>query len=819
MTSDLSLVARRLLAGRGFVLFTVLSIAVGISVTGTAFALLESLLWRPVGLPRDAGVVTIKQAGRRGPALSWPDLQEVADRQRSFESIGGYEQFRAAISGCGDTHVVFVESVDLGFFGTVKLELERGRTLDHTDYQTSRTSALLVSERFWRSRCGADPTILGKPFQVGRQIFEVVGIVRRPFLGLTQYLPTDIWIPAGREVISNPFADRSRDPNGRNRQTVSVLARLRPGVSEVEASSEVTFLGRQLETIYPQHSRSSVGRNWTLGNVADNHEAQVDRLAIVVLLAIGVVLSVASTNIANLAFARGMARRDEMTLRYALGASRIALVRLHLLEIVPVAVVGFALGLLLMQQGLRILSERTISVGREVDIWLDLAFTPQVVFWCAGMLFLVLVVSALWPSIRLTSETTALRSGWGVIGSKRNLHRALLVWQVAASVALLVSCGFMVNVLAFQHRRDSGIAIKDLVITQVDYRLRGIEPDQIRQEVDRTLARLAVNGRFDATTASVGLPFGVHAYDAYFNLPHRPFLTGRDTNATRAYTIPVTSGFFRTLGIPLVAGVPVESARPGRKVVVISESTARALFGSIEVLGRELVMSRTSQLSTNYPPEIAVIVGIAADTDVWQVTRKGHVAYIPLEQVDDRFVATITYAARTRHEAGTHDALALEKAIREINPEVGISSSGTAASTLSGPFALLRLLATIAAAIGTIALALAMTGLYGVLRISVERRFRELGLRAALGAEARDLLRMTLLDGLRPVVEGLMVGFLAASLVRLGIRGVLALELTAEDTLPFLFVLPPLLLAWFLASYAPARRAARMQPAVALRDL
>ena len=814
---DVRLATRRLRSSPLFVAFAVLSLALGLGLTITSYAVLEALVWTSIGIAEPTRVVVITVPGGLSdeghPAsMSRNDFDQVRSGQRTLSALAATATFSRTLVTPSGNFALRGQAVSGDYFTVVRVSAALGRTLQPLD-DARATPVLVLSDVVWRTRFGADPTIVGRTVRLGGQPFEIVGVMPRRFHGTSR--SPGAWIPLAAAM---PFVGAVGNP--RERRDLSIVGRLASGYTLLSAGTEFATIGRELDRTQPlatldeQANGGERPRRWSaqsievLGRVPDD-------IAKLLLFVVAMVLIVACTNLANLLLARGTMRLHEIAVRRSLGASRWRLVRELCVESTVIGVLGAGAAIAVTRWLLDQVPPDLPAFGMAFPI--EAVVSPTVLLVTAGALLVSLLGFGLAPAIQLTRKPVSveLASEAGTGDRRRMLrHRQLIRWQVAITSCFFVIVSMAGRVLVGTARHDSGMKLEGLAVATIGG-TSDWDQGRVRRAVEDILATAAEQPDVEAVSASVGLPFGVAALSVPVTTPDQPFAEGRSvfaTNPRQAYLIPATYDFFRTLGIPIVTGRAFDAGDDGsaRPVAVLNEKMARRFFGTREAVGRQITFRNQGDVVTS------TVVGIAADTDTMSFRGyRGDVLYVPLHQQYVRGQLTITARGARPAEA----ARTLQAAIRGADPDISTTSYGEASALLTFPFYQLGLVAAGVGALGVLTLLLGMVGLYGVQSQTVAHRTREVGVRVALGATARQIQRMILKAGLVPVVQGLALGLAIGSLTRLVFRVILERPIALVDPLALIVVPIPVVVAAYLACRVPASRAARVDPTVALRHL
>jgi putative ABC transport system permease protein len=829
--TDLRLAARRLLATPLFTLFAVLSLAIGVAVTTAVYSVVESIFLRDAGArdpDRLVMVVTPYDGLIVHGSISLPDFQDLRAAQTSFTSISASASFTPAVASASTTELLAAEAVDGAYFSTLGVSPAIGRTIQPAD-DAGAARVVVLSHALWRRRFAANPAVVGQTIRISGQPFEVVGVAAASFVGVSGPLPgTRLWIPlstsplrATVEKAGEASAQRSAIPP-RDRRQLVVFGRLAPAVTSAAASAEMSAIAATLDTSFPPHTPSgqprATERPWKGKTMAaiSRDDLMLRRTGLTVVALVALVLAVACTNLANLVLARGAARQHEIAVRRALGASRGRLVREQCAESLLLATAG-GLAAYVVFQGLSVLMDVEFNLvlpwgGR----WI-LAVRPApdaTALWiAAGSLLVSLVVFGLEPALQLTRSRDLrgeLAAGVSVLGApKTRRQRTLLRWQVAISAGFFVVATMFVKYTIAEARHDPGIDMKPLGIAVLNFRTQLWDEARVRRTVDRVVDEARKDQAIAAVSVSTGMPLGLPAMRLTLSQPDPAI--GGTPDRYNAVGVAATPSLFTTIGVPILRGRGFDDRdhATAAPVVVLSEFTARRIFGTSDAVGRPVVVEGHVRVT-------ATVIGIARDTDVGYVFGESRpVAYLPLAQRYEPFLAIV---ARSTGDAATA-VRALRGALRQVDPDLAVEVIGTGRTVLAGASVFRRAAGMTALALGALTLSLAMVGLFGIQSHIVAYRTREIGVRISLGASPRQIQRMVLRDGYRPVVEGLAIGLFIGVIGRAIVRAYTDVDVSVVDPWLFFVVPIPLIVAAFCACYFPAHRAAGVDPNVALRHL
>jgi putative ABC transport system permease protein len=479
---------------------------------------------------------------------------------------------------------------------------------------------------------------------------------------------------------------------------------------------------------------------------------------------------------------------------------------------------GGGLGAFIVMRALVAFLPSDFRIFAALAVRIEASVDPRTLLIAVAALLVSLVVFGLEPAIQLSREADVrgqLAATAGGIGMpKERRHRLLVRWQVAVSTAFFILAAITIQSVFAELRHESGVDLQRLVIAQVDFDAQQWDEARARRVLARVLAEARGATELASVDLSTGMPFGTSPPFVELSRPDRPSAPG---SAPSGVLVAATLGFLDTIGVPIVRGRGFDERDDisASRAIVVSETTARTLFGTTDVVGRELLTQVRRR--GDAPAQTATIVGVARDTDTFFYMSRGRglVVYAPFAQYFD---GSITIVGRAAGNVSPPTGV-MEAAIRRADPDLAIAAIGSGPTILSGPFGLLRAATTASLALGLLTLAMSMVGLYGVQSLAVGRRTREIGVRLSFGATSAQVKRMVLTDGYRPVFEGMAIGLFMGIAGRAIVRVFLDVPLAVLDPWMLAVVPLPLIFAAFCACYLPARRAAAIEPMVVLRDL
>lgn len=821
---DARLAIRRLRRAPFFTAFAIVTLAVAIGITTAVYTLIRTGFQPDLGLADPARLVLLgSSSGPRVTRVSWLDYRDLAAQATMLESVGAWAPITNALAGAGTSEFEHGEFVSGDYFRAVRLRPLRGRLIGPSDDEAGAPPVVVLSAGLWRQRFGRNPGVVGTVVKIGGQPLEVIGIAPDVFRGVDR--------PGGRRprfwvALSSAASLGTRfSPSRRDHAWLSVVGRLADARTVAHATSELRLIGGRIDAVEPlphQKVRGSADlprpREWTARSADEGFDLSDARevLRIVLLIPI-LVLAVACTNLANFALSRGTARQNEFAVRRALGATRWQLIRSQLVEHGLVAGIGGA-GAVVVAQSLLTLVAATIRrlFGEMPEYRIDTTIDGYVLVSVGVAALLSVIVAGLIPALQLTRRSVGqeMAADHPSTSAPRWRGRSnLIALQVSVTVALLLVAALCVRQLPKLSIAASGMALDRVAVVTVPFAYQAIDEARSRRTIERLLTD---------TEGFPGVISTSSASERQFNYlvavtPERQTATPNDPKRPRSPVVSVSGRYFDTVGLSVISGraFGAEDALGTEPVAIISVSQARSLFGSSDVVRRRIAVQDDWEEAT---ASLRTIVGVAADT----YSRRGSpeaFLYIPFAQ---RFEDQVGVQIQARVADGGDPpaiARAMRDQLRRIDPDIAVSYVGRADAINRGPEVILGLLVVALSVLAGLALVFSMTGLYGILSHVVVRRTRELGIRAALGAEPRRLIRMILKDGARPVLEGLAIGLGIAAGVRLGMQPWFTDPVTAIDPVAVVIAFVPLIASAILACYLPARRAARVDPNVALRHL
>jgi predicted permease len=820
LAQDIRYAVRGLRKAPGFTLVALLTLALGIGVNSSIFSVVNAILFRPLPVAQPNELVDIyghESTSNSHETHSYPNYLTYRRQTTTLTDLIGYSNFFAHLSIEGSSDLVVGELVSDNYFRSLGIRPAVGRTFSPQEASAFDASAYAVlSDRFWKTRFAAAPDVVGKTFKMNGVVYTVLGVAPPEFIGMTPAVTAQMWIPLTMVEKVEPFGNQrvSGRSTGNNRferrgqHWMRFKGRMKPGVTVAQVRSEFEGLVRRLGEEFPETMRKERISVVPTRDVRINPDvdSKIAPAGILMVAAVGLVLVVACANLANLMLARAAGRRREIAVRAALGAERSRIVRQLLTESVLLALLGGAIALPLAA-GLATLIAR---VQPPLPIDLGLAVSPdwRVLVFTLLVAVLTGVVFGLIPALRSSRPdlVPALKDASAASRRKRfELRDTLVVVQIAVSLVLVVGGALLVRSLAAAGRVPLGYDGDRTAYLSLALEMNGYDRDRGGQFLEEGVRRLQSLPQVEAVALTSRLPLSLN--NNGFSL----FITGHETPDNRPIPVDgayVDERYFDALRVKLLAGRNIEPADRDerRRVVVISNAMAQRYWPGQP----ENALSRELRLREGGEPYR--VIGVVADYKV-DTPGESPKAYIHLPL--SRQETFGNYIVRTS-VAGSAMVPVLQKELRTIDPELVFLDKGTARDLADVRLFPVRAGAWLIGAFGALALIVAAVGLYGVIGYSVSRRVREIGIRKALGAQPGQLLGMVLGEGMVLVMIGGVIGIALAAAAAQVLSSVLFVG--PFDMVSFAIAFGVLAFVALLANAVPARRAARIDPMVALRS-
>jgi putative ABC transport system permease protein len=787
-----------------------LSLAIGIGANTTIFSVASAILLRPLpGLSEPDRLVDMgrTRAGRDSiDNATFPNYLDVRERVTTVDGVYAYrlEPQPISLGDAQEAERIYGQPVSGNYFRTLGTVAAKGRLLNDHDDQFDAANVAVISYELWQRRYGGAADTVGRTVTFNNQPVTIVGITPPRFQGTT-LIRADSWVTLRKASLVTPRFGQDMFTN-RRASWLAMGGRLKPGVTVAQVNAELQSIGAALEREYPDANRGMSYRAHPSAVVPGRIEMVTGFLG-VLLAIVALVLLAACVNLAGMLLARATTRRREIAVRLAIGASRVRLVRQLITETVVLFAVGCGLGLLLT----RWLTELLLAVlpSLPVPIGLDFTVDWRVTLFAAAISLVSAVLCALAPALQASRPelVPALKADGTSQGGRLRLRSIFIVAQVTVSLVLVIAGGLFVRALDRAANIDPGFNQTNVDVVSVDLALTGMADADATAFADAFRSRVLAMPGVQSAAYAVDLPLdggrmGFGTLRVPGIKPPEPF------DSFRADWNIVSPDYFKTLQMRLVSGRDFTdqdvAGAPG--AIIINEAMARSVWKTTDVIGRQFEASMMGNRTLTL-----TVVGVAPDAQVDTLgAAVGPFVYVPLKQ---SYMSRVSLLVKSASGGMIPHVRTL---LRQMNPNLPITTAMPLEQVTAFILIPQRIAGAVAASLGVVVLLLAAIGIYGVTSYSVNRRTREIGIRMALGADRRSVLRLVLRQGLMltgiGVALGLAAGAAGAQVIRSLLFGVSALDPVAFGAAAALFAVVAL-----AASYLPARRATRVDPMLALR--
>ena len=817
---DVRYTVRLLIKNPGFSAIAILSLALGIGANTTIFTVVNAILLHPLPVKDISRLVEVDTVDTKTLVtaanvtklgMSYPNFQDYARENQVFSGLSCIVgPLPLTWSGGAEPKQVLGQMVTANYFEVLGLTPVRGRFfLPDEDSKPGGNNVAVLSYSLWVNKFGSDPNIVGKVLTLNATPYTVIGVGPRGFKGTFIFgNAEEVWIPVSMypQALAGFFKDNFND---RRFLTTAVFGRLKDGVSMNAAEASLKTIASQLERAFPKDNAS---RSVALTPLADaavgvNNRGQLVLAGGLMMGIVGLVLLIACVNVANLLLAQAARREKEMSLRAALGASRRRMIRQLLTESLVLAVLSGIVGIAIAFGGRAVLWSFRPPFILDGD--LDIAFDSHVLFFTLSVSLLTAVLIGLAPAIKVAKsnliEVLKVGGRGGSVSWARNRFRSLLVvTEIALALVALVGAGLFVRSMQNAQRVDPGFESKNLFVFAFDLGALHYDEDRGQQYFRAAIERAEASPGVASATIASNFPLGG-------GLARTVFPEGQDEASGYRGTLTqlndIAPNFFQTLRIPLVSGREFTDAdrKDTTQVAIVNEAMAKQFWPNQNAVGKRFHFFGETQLRE--------VVGVVRNTVVNAIGEEPQpLAYLPLTQ---DFSPAVTMQVRTTGKPEPVIAT-VRSHVQSLDTNLALTNWNTIGELLDQGLWAPRMGAALLAVFGGVALILAVVGVYGVLSYSVNQQTREIGIRMAMGAQTGSVLSLVVKQGMRLAIVGLVLGLVVA-FAAMRVLSSLLFGVSAHDPLIFGGVTLVLATAAILACYIPARRAARVDPLVALR--
>jgi putative ABC transport system permease protein len=813
---DIRYGARMLLKNPGVTVIVIMALALGIGANTAIFSVVNTVLIRP--LPYDESerliFLTEKDAVRDEMSISYPNFTDWRNQNQTFEKMGVYNRADYNLTGAGDAERIGTGQVSADLFSVLRVNAAHGRVFTNEEDRPGGAPVVVLSHGLWQRRFGGQTSIIGHAITLNGKSYTVIGVMPESYLYPSG---VEMWVPVGQ------LSDRPNWQQRGNHPGLTGVARLKPGVTFEQAEADMNNVAVNLEKQYPDTNR---GNRIRLRPLLETFVVDVRRTLWVVLGVVAAVLLIACANIANLLLARATARRKEMAIRTAVGASRWRIARQLLTESILISLIGGSIGLILGYWGVQLIlyiSPTAIPRSREISLdWTVLGFTIGVSFLTGTLFGLIPAIQAAHVDVHETLKKTGRTTS-----GRHWLRSSLVVGEVATTLVVLIFAGLMIRSFYKLHQVNPGFSDERLTSFRVSLPEKKYETEEARGSFyNRLLEDIRTLPGVESAAAASGLPLGNNSSQIPFVIDGQS-VPPRDQMPKMEACI-VTPDYFKAMNIPVVRGRVFtdrdnrshlagrdlsklngpQRLLAGLNLIVIDEEFARRHWPNEDAVGKRI---KLIGFPDNPTLEVIGVVGRVKMESLNQNSDRVQ-GYFAFNQVpDDSMIVTIKGASDPNQLINSVRAV-----VKRIDPDQPIYNARTMNEIRAESVQSQRVTVTLLSLFAGIALVLAIVGIYGVMSYSVTQRTHEIGIRMAVGARPRDVFKMILGHGMKLALIGVGLGLLLALAVT---RFMVTMLFGVEPTDAATFGAIPLILSTvaLLACYLPGRRATKVEPTISLR--
>ncbi len=833
LLNDLCYGGKMLWKSKGVTFVAMVSLAIGIGANSAIFSIVNSLLLRPRPVAMPEQLVELYSGDQENPyqTSSYPSYLDFRERNEVFTGLAAYSirQFKLG-GGTNQVEQIWGETVSGNYFEVIGVPAYRGRTfIAEEDVVPNRNPVVVIGHSLWERRFNSDPSLIGKTINIDNQQLTVIGIMPSQYTGMMRGLAAEIWLPA----MMLPALERSLGEarlNNRGAKWVTMVGRLKPDVTIEQARARFDLLSKEMQAAYPDEWTDKEDNSVSEYFVSVLSESQTRvhpqmreaayAVAALLFVIVNLVMLIACMNLASMLLARAVARRNEIAVRLALGASRRRIIRQLLTESVLLSTIAGIAGILLAMWLLDLLMAFMPALPEGIRIALDLQLDWRVVVYTIAISTITGVFFGLAPALQSSkADVSTVLKDDSTVATRRyrksRLRMSLVVAQVAFSLLLLIGAGLVLRSLEKIRPTRLGFSSENVVVAPLVLDEREYDRRKGHEFYRNVSERVGALPGVQAVSLFEGMPGGFMSQSRR-SVEIENYKPGPG-ESLHLESVLVGPRYFTNMKVPIVQGRDIdERDQDGAPcVAIVNEVFAQRYFrGAGPSLGKHLSRGRDAQR------QVCEIVGVIRDNN-WQALQKELQPLFALAVMQTNY-GRMTLLANTTADPASVVA-SVRHAIRELDPNMPVTDVQTIGENFSVVLYPFRLLAVVVGACGLMALLLATIGIYGVVSYSVAQRTRELGIRMALGAVRGDILRLVVGQGMILVAWGLGLGLvLGFALTRVLTSSIFETELlfgvSATDSLTFAGVTILLALVALAACYIPALRATKVDPVVALRQ-
>ena len=788
---------RNLLKHPTFAATALITLAIGVGANTTIFSFVNGILLRPLPYPQSERLVVINETalkqGVSSMSTSFPNFLDWRAQNRVFEDIASFSSGGSfSLTGAGEPERLRGADVSQGTFELLRVAPVLGRTFTAEEDKPKQDAVVILGNGLWQRRFGSNSQIIGKTIILNSRQRTVVGVMPPGFKFPEN---AELWVPLGLDTTMFTRTDHG----------LGTIARLKEGVTLVQAQAEMDVIARRIEE---QNPVTNEGLGVSVSSLHTVLAGDYRKALLILLGVVGFVLLVACANVANLMLARTTARQKEFAVRAALGASRSRIIRQTLTESLLLSVLGAGLGLLLAMWGVKLM---LALIPVKLPFWMNFNLDLRVLAFTSGVSLVTALIFGTMPAVfgtRIDLNNTLKEGGRSAGGARHRTRGLLVVAEVALALMVLVGAGLMIQSFLNLRHVGPGFSEKNVltfavILPRAKYKEEPRRGEFFRQLLERVRALPGV----ESAAATATLPLTGDNWGRSLTVEGYPVLSVGQAPMIQ-HTV-VTPGYFHTMGIPVLMGrdFTERDSNGAEKVTIVDERLAHEYWPNESPIGKRV---RFGPPEDNEPWHTIIgVVGAVRHAQLDAETSKS--VYLPHLQIPVNGLSLVVQAKSPLSLVG-----ALRGQIREMDPDLPVIDLMTMEEVVSQSVWQNRLYAILFSVFAAIAMLLAAVGIYGVMSYSVTQRTQEIGIRMALGAQLKDVLQLVVKGGLTLSLIGVAIG-IAGALALTRLLRTLLFGITPTDAVTFIAVSLMLLFVALVACYIPARRATKVDPLVALR--